>query len=112
MFSFMRTLADRKQIILGTILTPLGIYAGITLKEWQDNKEAARIEREVGSSAKPLPADHEPETPSAINSELDDLRNAASALRTREGQLNLELQSINIKLARLEAKIDGEKKNP
>ncbi|KAJ2862859.1 hypothetical protein GGI22_002089 [Coemansia erecta] len=108
--SFMRTLADRKQIILGTILTPLGIYAGITLKEWQDGRKAAQVEHEIESSARLPSADHETDSPAAINAELDDLRNAATAIRTREGQLNMELESINVKLKRLEAKIERAQK--
>ncbi|KAJ2515965.1 hypothetical protein GGI11_003602 [Coemansia sp. RSA 2049] len=107
---FKRMLADRKQIILGTILTPLGIYAGITLKEWRDQREATRIEREVKQSASVAAVQEPDDSPSAIHAELNELRNAASALRTREGQLNMELESIDLKLSRVEAKIDKEKK--
>ncbi|KAJ2554036.1 hypothetical protein EV175_002732 [Coemansia sp. RSA 1933] len=110
--SFMQRLADRKQIIIGTILTPLGIYGGIRLKQWNDEKEAARIEREVEFSAKPPHVDHDgPDSPAALNAELDDLRKATQTIRAREGQLIMEIESINVKLQRLEAKIERNNKN-
>ncbi|KAJ2159928.1 hypothetical protein GGF46_002655 [Coemansia sp. RSA 552] len=91
-----RVLTDRRFFILGLVVAPVGLYAGV----WIKDRRAQGAADEIRQSMAPSP--HAPTKADEIRTELDQLQNARTALRRQESLLQLELESIRAKLHRLD----------
>ncbi|KAJ2002422.1 hypothetical protein GGI04_000156 [Coemansia thaxteri] len=101
MAHILQTLRSHKPLVIGLVVAPLGLYSGIRIKEWQKERRVEEIRREVVATSQKTPA-AAPEATDDIRLELQGLRNARAALIRQESALTQELDSIEIKLKRLD----------
>ncbi|KAJ1988637.1 hypothetical protein GGI25_004926 [Coemansia spiralis] len=108
MQSFIQALRRNKPFVIGMIVAPLGLYTGLKVKDWRDCRRAEVVKREIEYASTQQATQKEPDAANDIRVELQALRNARSLLRRQEAQLALELESIEVKLSRLDA-MDADK---
>ncbi|KAJ1898498.1 hypothetical protein LPJ66_002713 [Kickxella alabastrina] len=101
MSSAIQYLRKNKFLVIGLIVTPLGLYSGIRLKEWRTENKINTIKQQVNMVQQQQQEQLlDPERDLRI--ELQDLRAARASLLRQEHGLGVELDSIGIKLRRLD----------
>ncbi|KAJ2655545.1 hypothetical protein IW148_006009 [Coemansia sp. RSA 1199] len=90
---------DNKRFVIGLVVTPVGLYTGIRIKEWRTERKVTDIRREVQSVQQPVPLSESDD----IRAELHNLRQARAALLRQESLLNMEQDAILAKQKRLDA---------
>lgn len=90
MSNFLQILRRHKFLTIGLVVSPLGLYTGIKLKEYRNQPNQIK-QPETGQEQ-------------TEDDELEGIRKARSALKQQESLLNMELESIDVKLKRLGSK--------
>ncbi|KAJ2491485.1 hypothetical protein IWW37_002260 [Coemansia sp. RSA 2050] len=100
MSHILQTLRNNKPLVIGLVVAPLGLYSGMKIKEWRNERKVHDIKREVAATA----TQAQPALSSAdeIENELQGLRGVRDTLIRKESTLDQELESIHIKLKRLD----------
>ncbi|KAJ2683854.1 hypothetical protein IWW39_005254 [Coemansia spiralis] len=100
MSHILQTLRNNKPLVIGLVVAPLGLYSGMKIKEWRTTRKVQDVQREVAATATQAP----PALSSAdkIEEELQGLRGVRETLIRKESMLDQELESIHIKLKRLD----------
>ncbi|KAJ1950390.1 hypothetical protein FBU59_000707 [Linderina macrospora] len=102
--SVYQALHNNKPILVGLVVTPIGLYMGMRLKEYRKSQQVAAVQREAATVDS---VERKKDTGSEIRLELQDVRNARSLLRRQESQLSVELESIGTKIQRLDEMQNG-----
>lgn len=90
MSNFLQILRRHKLLTIGLVVSPLGLYTGIKLKEYRNQPNQTK-QPETGQEQ-------------TEDDELEGIRKARSSLKQQESLLNMELESIDVKLKRLDSK--------
>ncbi|KAJ1810885.1 hypothetical protein LPJ56_005854, partial [Coemansia sp. RSA 2599] len=98
---------NNRLLLLGLVVCPAGVYGGIKVKEWRTQKKIDDIQRQV-KVAETRTIDKEEAADTDVRLELQGLRTARSTLLREKSLLEQELDSIYLKLERLD---EREKKN-
>ncbi|KAJ1877083.1 hypothetical protein H4R99_001724 [Coemansia sp. RSA 1722] len=107
MSSILQYIRNNRLLLLGLVVCPAGVYGGIKVKEWRTQKKIDDIQREVQFAENKLPNDAQT-ADTDVRLELQGLRAARATLVREKFLLEQELDSIYVKLERLE---EREKKN-
>ncbi|KAJ2030127.1 hypothetical protein GGI13_002467 [Coemansia sp. RSA 455] len=102
MSHILQTLRNNKPLVIGLVVAPLGLYSGIKIKEWRSARKVEDIKREVAATATTQAPQPTLNTADDIRLELQGLRGARETLARKESTLAQELESIHIKLKRLD----------
>ncbi|KAJ1755511.1 hypothetical protein GGH19_001201 [Coemansia sp. RSA 1807] len=97
--SLWQKVRDNKRFVIGLVVTPVGLYTGIRIKEWRTERKVTNVQREVQSVQQPAPLSKSDD----IRAELDNLRQARAALIRQESLLTMEQDAIWAKQKRLDA---------
>ncbi|KAJ1646913.1 hypothetical protein J3B02_005056 [Coemansia erecta] len=108
MSSILQYVRNNRLLILGLVVCPAGVYGGIKMKEWRTQKKIDDIQREVIVAEKKTAMDNAQAVVTDVRLELQGLRAARSSLLREKALLEQELDSIYLKLERLD---ERDKKN-
>ncbi|KAJ2860954.1 hypothetical protein GGH94_005212 [Coemansia aciculifera] len=102
MSRILQTLRNNKPLVIGLVVAPLGLYSGIKIKEWRSARKVEDIKREVAATTTAQASQSTLNSADDVQLELQGLHSARETLVRKESALAQELESIHIKLKRLD----------
>ncbi|KAJ1720870.1 hypothetical protein LPJ53_004542 [Coemansia erecta] len=104
--SIIQYLRNNRLLVVGLVVAPAGLYSGIKIKEWRTQRKIDELKRTVelaeSSKADGGAGEARARADNEARIELQGLRAARSMVRREEMLLEQELNSIALKLGRLD----------
>ncbi|KAJ2395623.1 hypothetical protein GGI05_001501 [Coemansia sp. RSA 2603] len=100
--SLTQYIRNNRLLLFGLVVAPAGLYGGIKIKEWRTQRKIDEVKRSVALAESGRADDGATRADNEVRVELQGLRAARSMVRREEMLLEQELNSIALKLRRLD----------